>query len=196
MLTIEPPYYSVRGITIFRDHADQDQFYYLPGAVALARTGPDQALAFTLYKYRRDLTDNPALDPSKARGAGLALMETEIPLAKPQAVLADLSSQAQRPNAKLSPVFFRSGVVHALAAHSSGDTMIEDLVESSTAPVTSPYHAAFALALTAEGATLFEQAAKGGTIPVGVVYEMKFLALTPSLHARVTMDYDRIYDHI
>ena len=76
MLTIEPPYYSVRGITIFRDHAIADQFYYLPGAVALARTGSDQRLAFTLYKYRRDLTGNPALDPSKARGAGLALIET------------------------------------------------------------------------------------------------------------------------
>jgi hypothetical protein len=195
MLTIDPPYYSVRGVTIFRDHGDADQFYYLPSAVALARTGPGQALAFTLYKYRRDLTDNPLLDPTKARGGGLALIETEMPLAKPEAVRADLSSQAQRPTARLDPVFFRSGIVHALAAHSSGDAMIEDLVESSAAPLASPYHAAFALALTPEGATLFEAAAKGGPIPAGVVYEMRFLALTPSLHARVTMDYDRMYDH-
>ena len=73
--------------------------------------------------------------------------------------------------------------------------MIEDLVETSSAPLSSPYHAAFALALSAEGAALFQQAALGGQLPVGVVYEMRFLALTPSLHARVRMDYERIYDH-
>ena len=72
--------------------------------------------------------------------------------------------------------------------------MIEDLVETSSAPLSSPYHAAFALALV-EGAALFQQAALGGQLPVGVVYEMRFLALTPSLHARVRMDYERIYDH-
>jgi hypothetical protein len=90
---------------------------------------------------------------------------------------------------------FRSGSVHAIAAHASGDNFIEDLVETSKAPIASPYHSAFALALSAEGASLFEQAARGGQIPAGVAYEMRFLALTPSLHARVTMDYERIYDH-
>src|SRR5437870_4797665 len=195
MLTIEPPFYQVRGLTVFRDHQDLDQFYCLPGAVALARTGPDKKLAFTLYKYRRDLTDNPALDPTRARGAGLALFEVEIPIDKPEAICSDVAGLSQRPNARVDPVLFRSGSVHAIAAHASGDDFIEDLVETSKAPIASPYHAAFALALSAEGSTFFEQAVRGGQVPVGVVYELRFLALTPSLHARVTMDYDRIYDH-
>jgi hypothetical protein len=195
MLTIEPPFYQVRGLTVFRDHQDLDQFYCLPGAVALARTGPDKKLAFTLYKYRRDLTDNPALDPTRALGAGLALFEVEIPINKPEALRSDVAGLSQRPNARVDPVLFRSGSVHAIAAHASGDDFIEDLVETSNAPIASPYHAAFALALSAEGSTFFEQAVRGGQVPVGVVYELRFLALTPSLHARVTMDYDRIYDH-
>lgn len=195
MLTIDTPFYQIRGVTIFRDDRDPDQFYYLPPAVRLARQADGKTPAFTLYKYRRDLTDNPALDPTKARGAGLALFETEMPLEHAVLVLTELSSQAQRPNARLDPVLFRSGKVHAIVAHARDDKMVEDLVETANAPLTSPYHSAFALALSAEGATLFDKAARGGQVPAGVVYEMKFLALTPSLHARVRMNYDRIYDH-
>jgi hypothetical protein len=182
-------------MTIFRDHENADQFYCLPAVATLAQTGPDGQLAFTLYKYRRDLTDNPALDPTSARGAGLALFEVEIPIEQPALVQAELASLTQRQEARLDPVMFRSTTVHAIVAHGEGDRLIEDLVETHQGPLTPPYHSSFALALSAEGATLFEQAARGGQLPVGVAYDMRFLALTPALHARVQMDYERIYDH-
>ena len=194
MLTVEPPLYQVRGMTIFRDHENRDQFYCLPSVAKLAKTGPEGQLAFTLYKYRRDLTDNPALDPTRARGAGLALFEVEIPFEQPALVQSEIASLTQRENARIDPVMIRAATVHAILAHGEGDRLIEDLVETHPGPLTSPYHSSFALALSAEGATLFEQAALGGQLPVGVAYEMRFLALTPSLHARVRMDYERIYD--
>ncbi len=194
MLTIEPPIYQHRGVTVFRDHADPDQFYYLPPLPRLARSG-DEAPPLTLYKYRRDLTDNPALDPTRARGAGLALFEVEAALDSPARLQAEVASLSGRSDARLAPVLFRSGEVRAILAHAEGDRLVEDLAESRTAPVAAPHHAAFALALTAEGATLFEQAALGGLLPVGVAYELRFLALTPALSARVTMDYERMYDH-
>ena len=50
MLTIEAPFYQVRGVTIFRDHENPDQHYCLPATVRLARQGFDGNLAFTLYK--------------------------------------------------------------------------------------------------------------------------------------------------
>jgi hypothetical protein len=72
--------------------------------------------------------------------------------------------------------------------------MVEDLTDTHPAPLTPPHRSAFAVALSAEGATLFERAAAGGELPFGVVYDLRFLALSPSLNARVTMDYERIYD--
>lgn len=30
MLTIDPPFYQLKGVTVFRDHEDLDQFYCLP----------------------------------------------------------------------------------------------------------------------------------------------------------------------
>lgn len=196
MLTIEPPFYQHAGVTVFRDHQDPDQLYYLPPAPRLAVTG--NALAFTLYKYRHDLTDNPERDPTRAVGAGFALLETEAGLDARD--LARLSAyavdQTGRSGARLSPVVMRSASAKALVAHGEGDALIESLVDHQPVPVTAPHHAAFSLALTAEGAALVEQALAGGAVPVGVAYQMRFLALTPALHARVHVDYRRAYDRL
>jgi hypothetical protein len=188
MLTIEPPFYRVRGSTVFRDHENPDQFHVLPAPPSLVD-------GFTMYKYRRDLTDNPDLDLTTARGGGLAFFDVAAdvpPLAGLQAEVAALSGRA---DAVVSPVLFRSGSVHAIIAHTEGDRLIEDLVQTTVAPPAPPHRATFALATSPEGATLLERAALGGNLPVGVAYELRFLALTPALHAVVTMDYERIYDH-
>lgn len=189
MITIEPPIYQLRGTTIFRDHENPDQFYYLPATPQLAPNLP-----LRIFKYRFDLTDNPASDPTRARGGGVAQFEVEIPPPNRARLLPDLASLAGRPNAVLSPVMFRKAQVHAIVAKGPSNALVEDVIETHTAPLVEPHHAAFALALTAEGATFVDRAARGGDLPAGVVYEMQFLALTPSLHARVTMDYERIYD--
>lgn len=193
MITIEPPFYQLRGTMVFRDHERPAQFYYLPTRTVLAKGAG--GLACTLYKYRRDLTDNPAMTPTKAKGAGLALFETELSAPNLTLLQADLASVTGLTDITLAPVLFRSSVSSAIVAHAKGDGLLEDLVQAHSAPLTMPHHAAFALALSAEGATLFEAAARGGQLPVGVVYEMRFLALSPALHAKVWMDYERIYDH-
>ena len=196
MLTIEPPFYTVRGVPVFRDDGDPRQFWVLPAPPALV--GDDGQPGFTLYKYRRDLTDNPALDPTRARGGGLAFFDVETAPPPLAALQAEVSSLAGRPDAVVSPVVFRSGTVRGIIAHTGGtgnDELVEDLVQTTVASPVSPHRATFALALSAEGATLMEQAARGGSLPVGVAYELKFLALTPVLHAVVTMSYSRMYDH-
>ncbi|MEM7052237.1 MAG: hypothetical protein AAF604_21400 [Acidobacteriota bacterium] len=196
MLTLEPPFYSIDDLVVFRDEADPDLFHVLPGRprLVLQGEGDDAVPRFTLYKYRRDLTDNPELDRTRARGGGLALFEVELPSDRLVRVQREVASQSGRPDARLSPVVFRSGTVATLIAHAEEDGLVEDLVDRHPAALTPPHRAAFAVALSAEGASLFEQAANGGELPVGVVYDLRFLALSPSLNAHVKMDYERIYD--
>ncbi|HZS35834.1 MAG TPA: hypothetical protein VFF06_03360 [Polyangia bacterium] len=196
MLTIEPPFYFIRGVTIFRDHEDPDQFYFLPGS--------PQLTTFTLYKYRTAIAADGS-DPTRAPGAGMALFEVEVPPPKISALTSDLVSATNRENARLAPVMFSSAEVHAIIPRAEGDKLFQDLLETHAAPLVSPHHTAFGLALSPEGATFMEKAAtapapKEGdpppttAIPVGVVYELRFLALAPAVHARVTMNYVECYN--
>ena len=196
MLTIEPPLYQVRGMTIFRDHEN-------PRLVLLScRRSRNWRKPVQMGSWHSHCTSTGAISRTIRRSTPRArevqawrCSRWSCRSSSQSCVQAELASLTQRQEARLHPVMFRSTTVHAIVAHGEGDRLIEDLVETHQAPLTSPYHTSFALALSAEGATLFEQAALGGQLPVGVAYEMRFLALTPALHARVQMDYERIYDH-
>ena len=52
MLSLEKSF-TIDGISVFRDHADANQFWYLPGPVDLARREADNRAAFTFLKYKR-----------------------------------------------------------------------------------------------------------------------------------------------
>ena len=43
---------TVDGTTVFPDHRDKNQWWYMPGEVALARRTADNRAAFTLIKYK------------------------------------------------------------------------------------------------------------------------------------------------
>ncbi|MEM7152828.1 MAG: hypothetical protein AAF799_08295 [Myxococcota bacterium] len=194
MITLEPPFYSVRGTTVLRDHEDPDQFYALPPRARLSRgeEGPE----FVLYKYRRDLTDNPELDPTRAVGAGMAFLTSDASIAdnELEALRTEVSRLAGRQNARVSQPLFLSGKAQLLIGDNRDDGMIT--VARSEVPVSpaAPHRATFALDLTAEGAALIEQAVAGGAVPAGMTYEFGFDGLLPALHATVKMDYDRVYD--
>lgn len=182
---------SLRGVTVLRDHADPDLFYYLPGVPKLVLDA--QGMAFTLYKWRRDLSDNPNLEPDQARGAGLALFETSCALAEgvQAGLVAEIGATVGRPDARLVPAPFRRGHVRTIVA--SGEGMTTDLLLTELAPLFAPWQAAFSLGLSAEGAGLFQRALEGERLPIGVAYEWELDGLLPALHADVTMDYERIY---
>ena len=52
MLTIEAPYYFIKGNTVFRDHQDPDQFYFLPGNPKLAAWTSLCQLLFETGEFR------------------------------------------------------------------------------------------------------------------------------------------------
>ena len=73
---------TVEGITVFPDHADPDQFWYLPGPVQLADR-PDGQKAFTFIQYR------PAAVAGGAKGGGFLTFQVDLKLDKDTGVNAD-----------------------------------------------------------------------------------------------------------
>lgn len=179
MISVEAPL-LVAGTVVFRDGEDPDQFWALPGSPHLAPT-TDGGSSFRLLEYR------------SADGFGGGFAELEIELSLPSS--AALSSVSGRPNARLSPVLFRSGDVSLLTMQGQGDALVQAVLGASNAPLAPPFHTVFALDVSEQGASLLAQAATDAATPIGVVYQLRFLAQTPALHAHVTMAYDRIYDH-
>jgi len=179
VITTEAPL-SVNGVVLFRDSEDADLLWVLPRAVHLAaRT--DATSSFTLLEYRT------------ADGTGGGFAELELELDVPGG--AALAAQSGLENARLLPVSFRSGTVSLLSVTGSGGALVQSVLGATAAPLFAPFHTVFALDVTPQGAALLAQSATTPTLPIGAVYTLSFLAQTPALHAHVTMDYERMYDH-
>src|SRR5438874_1574114 len=193
---------TIEGITVFPDHADKSQFWYLPGPVRLAvRDGESQ---FTLIRYR------PAVAGSGARGGGFLTMEIDLRLdpAVERKIISALSRVAEG-QPKLAPVPFDDGSVQivALNIQGSGGTTatpavpgsfvaVESILGASKPSLGGDNNAVFSLTLSQEGAIILDQAFKQGATPVGAVYDLRYTVLRPALDVEITANFKRIYDSL
>jgi hypothetical protein len=201
MLLLNASAVTVEGITIFPDHADPAQFWYLPGPVQLARRAEDGRADLTFIKYR------PAAVAS-GKGGGFLTFSVDLRLSPEleRRILARLSPIA-RGRPKLAAVPFDEGTVKvvALDLEGAGGTTaaaapegavraVEKILGATVPSLQGDNTAAFSLALTQEGATILEKAFREGTTPVGVVYDLKFTGMRPALEVKITADMSRVYD--
>src|SRR5262249_52355668 len=114
MLTLEPPYYSIKGIIVFRDHASPSTFYYLAGPPKLSRR-PDGKPDFMLLKYREAL-DGAATAAAAAKDQlGGAFLIFGVDCGVTDSVRAEIqgevSSYAPDGDVQLLPVLYTQGSV-------------------------------------------------------------------------------------
>lgn len=189
----------VEGVEVFPDHADPNQFWYLPAPVSLARRqdGP----AFTLITYRREAVE------AGARGGGFLMFETALRL-EPEFEEAIRSRLAERAPGKvrLSPVQFDDGTVQcvALDAQGPGGTVVgpappgafqavESILGTAVPSLFGENTAMFSLGLSDEGAVLLKKVFQAGGAPVGVIYRLRFTALRPTIAVRITANLHKVY---
>ena len=194
---------TVDGITIYPDHADPNQFWYLPGPVALAKRDDGQ-LSFTLIRYR------PAAVVGGVKGGGFMMFETDLKLS--ESTRTDIMSQisALAPgDAILSPALFESGTVQCVALNVQGPggtvagpaaqgsfQAVESILGASLPSMTGDEDAIFSLTLSQDGADIMNAAFDAGAQPTGVIYNLTFLGIRPALDVRITADYKRIFDEL
>src|SRR2546426_7379882 len=109
LLLSAPRTITVDGIPVFPDHADPNQFWYLPGPVSLTRRTDGQSV-FTFIKYK------PAAVEGGAKGGGFVMFATSLKLdrATEGRVKARLSGIAPG-DPVLSLVPFDTGTVKCVA---------------------------------------------------------------------------------
>lgn len=208
MLYLNPPFWVINGISLFPDHADPAQFYYMPLRPHLTT--------------RRDNTarvDVPQIQLIKYRGgAGNGgFLSCDIDLSLPEGLLEDTASELKNAakldkTPRLSPVPVVDGTVRIMLlgqesaaptdpAPKPGVPQPEPrfVIKMQSAGRPSLYgdeNVIFSAQLDQEGVTIVEKALMGEISPVGVVYSLDFYALRPAYSVRVNVDWSRVQHHL
>jgi hypothetical protein len=202
MLLLDNRALTIDGITIFRDHADPLQFWYLPGPVTLARRASDGRKAFTFLKYKRGAG-------AATRGGGFLMFETSLALdSDVERRIVERLSSISRGRPRLSVVPFDDGTVACVALNLQGGggvraaagapgsfNAVETILGATKPSLAGENNAAFSLELSAEGATILEKAFKERTTPVGAIYDLKYTGLRPAFNIKITADFKQIFTH-
>jgi hypothetical protein len=107
---------TVDGVTVFSDHADPNQFWYLPSPVALAKRQSDGRPAFTFIKWR------PAAVEAGAKGGGFLMLEANLKLPEDteRSIRAKLRQSGTGEDIRLSAIPFDQGTVKCIALDLEG----------------------------------------------------------------------------
>jgi hypothetical protein len=211
-LTLEKDYYmllfssetfTVDGITVFPDHSDPNQFWYLPGPVGLAKLPDSDEPQFLLTMFAEDVA------ASGVQGGGflnvtLALVPSDATKSK---IMGQIRTQfADASDPRLAPVAFDEGTVQivmldlqggggttAAPAPPSTFQAVQQILGAVTPELFGDNDALFGVKLSEAGATILEQAFEDGMAPVGGIYNLKFTGVLPALNVKITADMKRIY---
>jgi hypothetical protein len=199
MLALGTGMQTVKGVTVFPDHADPDQYWALPAHLAIARRPADDWPQFSFLRFKRAAT------AEGVEGGGFLMFTVELAL--PEQIEREIRSQLPA-GARLTVVPFDSGSVECVALNLQGPggttatvsdkgtfVAVQQILGSRTPSLFGNNQAVFSLTLSQEGATLLESAFAQGAAPIGVIYSLTFTAMQPALDVRITADFERIYEH-
>ena len=97
MLQLGTGMQTIEGVTVFPDHADEEQYWYLPAHLSIARRPEDDWPQFTFMKFKREATDEGV------EGGGFLMFTVELTL--PEDVERDdpLQDPGERPPQRRRP---------------------------------------------------------------------------------------------
>ncbi|MCC6588927.1 MAG: hypothetical protein IT168_19680 [Bryobacterales bacterium] len=217
MLSLEPPILEIDGLTVFRDHAIADQFYYLAPHPQIARV--DGRIMFDLFAYTVELKHSPLAGTAipEELGAGFLNMGVSCALtdAQRERLRSSIATRMDRDPDKVValPAPYHKGSVRVLAldkfsapgqaagSPASEDrlkgrpTFVEEILGEATPGLFGDLRSIFSLRLSQNGVAFLEALYKDGAAPVGVVYDLKFYGMRPSIEVVVKADLARIYKH-
>ena len=209
MLYLDSPVGSIAGLTLFRDHADPNLFYYACERPRLALN--EGVPEFVFLVYQRDITDNPNLTPEAKLQLGGGFLAFTVDLSVDDVQLNEVRrrlGQFADGTVQLAPLPYRSGTVRlsitkdtaeapgATASAPKGVSFFEEVYGTSKPSLLSGNRATFGVMLDHEGALLMEAALKSGISPIGVIYDLEYLGMRPAFNVKITADYKRIYSHL
>jgi hypothetical protein len=191
MLYLGETSYYYQGVTALPDHANRQQWYYLPVYPRLAHDPETGKPAISLYKYRGGAGD----------GGFLSL---DVDLAPGQGVLDELRRRIRAEErlpeeVQLSPLPVVDGWVRLVlldaqtpAPGEPASNFVTRILQATKPALYGDERAMFSAQLTKEGATLVEASLHGELTVIGVGYQLDYVALRPAFQVRLSIQWDRV----
>ena len=223
MLYLNPPFYLIEGVTLFPDHADPLQFYFLPMQPHFTMvSGPNGTPipSMQLIKYKGDAGTggffNFDVDLSLPKGLldeiagelrGAAKLSgtprlAPVPLVDGSCKLVLLGQESPAPpdpktgTAPGTAPGTPPGTTPAGTTPAGGPQFVLKIQGAAKPSLYGDNNATFSVELDANGVTVMEQAMQGTLSPVGIIYELDFLGLRPAFAVKVTADWNRVQHHL
>lgn len=210
MLYLEPPFHIFDGISVFGDHEDLLQYYYMPLyphlTVKMDEETGLEIPQIQLIKYRGEA------------GSG-GFLNFDVNLGIEDDKLAEIRAQIRSANdlddePRLAPVPLLDGYVKLMMLGKetqAGDE--EGSEDDSIIPTAGPEfvvkmshyakpalygtnQASFSVKLDEAGVVVVEEAIQGEMSPIGVVYSLDYLALRNGYKVKVTANWERVQHHL
>jgi hypothetical protein len=203
MLLLDSRVREINGISVFPDHADPEQWYYMPTSPHLT-TVQDAALGvevpqFLLIGFRGDAGTGGFLSFDCNVGASPAQVE--------DVARAIANSENLRNMPRVGPVPLVDGTVRLLmlgrqtgdappAVGAAGPQFVLKIDQAAKPALYGTNQAAFSVRLDQDGFTVMQQCLGGEILPVAVVYSLEFLGLRPAYAIKLSIDWDRVQKHM
>lgn len=217
MLYLNPPFLYIEGVTVYPDHADPLQFYYLPSFPRLStftdETSGEKIPAIQLIKFRgkagnggflnfdvnvgvdedvlrtvsRKIQDKLGLDEAP-RLAPVPLVDGSVSLMLFGKKTPESTGTAVQPQPKPEPA---SGE----PVPAPGPEFVLKIDQSSKPSLYGDNQAAFSVKLDQEGVTVLEKALQGEMSPIGIIYNLKYHGLRPAYKVKCHVDWERVQKH-
>ena len=212
MLSLEQPATTVGDLTVFADHADPTVFYYAAPDPAIARS--DGQPMFDLFTYAVELEHSPLAGTAipDELGAGFLTLGVEcaLPEGRRSSALQALAMRLDRDPAtlSLSPIPYLRGTVSVIALDAASGSIagppvtpgrprfVESMIGGGAPSLLGDLRSIVSLGLSQDGATFLEGLYADGAAPVGIVYDLAFLGLRPSVQAHVHANVSQIYTEL
>ncbi len=203
MIYLEPPFHLIQGVTIFSDHADPLQFYYLPMMPHLT-TKEDELTGQAI----------PQIQLIKYRGAagGGGFLNFDVNLGIDQDRLEEIRQELRQIHRldelpRIAPVPLLDGTVKLMMLGKESGNQTTTSENNQPQFVIQMNHAAkpalfgsnqasFSVALDEAGIVVVEKAMEGALLPIGIIYSLDYLALRPAYSVKLNVDWDRTQHHL
>jgi hypothetical protein len=186
-------------LLVFPHITDSTKYYYLPNKLRLGETisGLPQ---FSFLRYVQNVKTKPGTE-QVIEGDGGGIMHALVQLSVPESELSRaqsmLRSKTKNKEAVIvGPIVYKGGTFALVSSFAEeGSDFTKKVVGVGRAPVFVGNKAACSIRLTKLGAKILWESCKTPTPDLSFSFVMDFAGYRSPMHARVEVDWDKVYKH-